>query len=180
MANTGNVFPTSGTGWDRSAGGAWSNPGNIVSDNATNASLSGGADQDGLIASAFDFSGITDGSTINGITARFEMRDALGSTNRILNAQLRDASGTLFGSAKTVTITGGSTMTVYSLGGTSDLWGATITAAIVKDSDFGVQFYISNGSTIGEVDYVTLAVEWTAPSGIVPVLMRQYRQRRVA
>jgi hypothetical protein len=47
------------------------------------------------------------------------------------------------------------------LGGTSDVWGATLTSAIVKDAGFGVSVWSTDTTNTLAIDFVTLAVEYT-------------------
>lgn len=160
MASTGNVFP--GTGENNAGIGAtaWSNPGNITADDVTNASCSAAASSQYLVARNFNFASIPDGSTINGVTVRIEAAESSPGAET-LNIRLQDDAGALLGTGKTQSISGTS-MTVYTLGSTSDLWGATITAAMVKDVDFGVRFWYTTAHDM-TVDYVTMAIEYTPP-----------------
>lgn len=174
MANTGNVFP--GTGENNAGLGAtaWADPGNIVSDNTTDSICAAAASSQYLVARNFDFSAIPDGSTINGIFVRIEASEHSASTEALL-AQLQDAGGALFGSSKSNTIEGnisGTAKAVYTYGGTADVWGATLTAAIVKDADFGVRFWFTTAHEV-RVDYVTMAVEYTVPPPTPKLLAAQ-------
>jgi hypothetical protein len=155
--STGNVFP--GTGANNAGIGAtaWTNPTNIVSDNATDASCSAGASSQYLVASNFGFS-VPTGATILGITVRIEAAESSAGTES-LNAQLQNESATLFGSSKATTISG-TGATVYTYGTSADLWGATLTPAIVNDIDFGVRFWYTTAHNM-TVDYVTVAVEYS-------------------
>jgi hypothetical protein len=158
VASTGNVFP--GTGENNAGIGAtaWTDPGNILSDNAADATCNAAASSQYLVARNFDFSAIPAGATIQGITVRVEASEHSASTES-LNAQLRNETGTLVGSSKAQTISG-TTKAVYTYGATNDVWGATLTAAIVKDADFGVNLWFTTAHDV-RVDYVTLAVEYT-------------------
>ncbi len=181
MSSTGNTLP--GTGENNAGIGltAWVNPGNIVSDNATDATCAAAASSNYLVARNFGFA-IPSGATIDGIFVRIEASEHSAGTEALLS-QLQDETGTLAGSSKAGAIEGdlsGTTKAVYTYGGAADLWGATLTDSIVNDADFGVRFWFITGHTI-QVDYVTMDVTYTAAaSGVsIPVAMSSYRRRRM-
>jgi hypothetical protein len=156
VASTGNVFP--GTGENNAGIGAtaWTSPGNITSDNATDASCSAAASSQYLVARNFGFT-LPAGATILGITVRIEAAEtSAGGENT--NAQLQDASGTLIGSSKSQSISG-TGATVYTYGGVSDTWGTTITPGMLASANFGVRFWYTTAHNM-TVDYVTMAVEY--------------------
>jgi hypothetical protein len=156
VASTGNVFAGTGENLAGIGATAWTNPGNIVSDNATDAT-NNGSSSNYLVARNYGLS-VPGAATITGITVRIELSEH-SPGSETLNARLQDENGALIGSGKTASVTG-TTKTVYTYGSTSDLWGATLTPAIVNDADFGVRFWFTTSHDI-RVDYVTLAVEYT-------------------
>jgi hypothetical protein len=156
VASTGNIFAGTGENLAGIGATAWTNPGNIVSDNATDAT-NNGSSSNYLVARNYGFS-VPGAATIAGITVRIELSEH-SPGSETLNARLQDENGALIGSGKTASVTG-TTKTVYTYGSTSDLWGATLTPAIVNDVDFGVRFWFTTSHDI-RVDYVTLAVEYT-------------------
>lgn len=161
MASTGNTFP--GTGENNAGIGAtaWTSPGNIVSDNTTDATCNAAASSQYLVARNFGFA-IPSTATINGITVRVEASEHSAGTEALL-AQLQNDSGTLFGSSKSAAAEGnisGTTKAVYTYGGTADVWGATLTPTICNDADFGVRLWFTTAHDV-RIDYVTLAVEYT-------------------
>lgn len=160
MASTGNVF--AGTGENNAGIGAtaWTNPGTITLDNATDATCNAAASSQYLVARNFDFSSVPDNAVIVGITVRAEASEHSSGTEN-LNAQLQDASGALTGSSQAQNISG-TGKTVYVYGGAADVWGATLTPAIVKDADFGVRFWFTTAHDV-RVDFVTMAVEYELP-----------------
>jgi hypothetical protein len=160
MASTGNLFP--GTGENNAGIGAtaWTNPGNVVSDNTTDASCNAAASSQYLIARNFNLAAVPDDSLILGITVRIEASES-STGSETLNARLQDDAGALVGNAKTASING-TGKTVYTYGGAADVWGAGLTAAKVKNANFGVRFWFTTAHNIA-VDYVTLAVEYLAP-----------------
>ncbi len=157
MPSTGNVFP--GTGENNAGIGAtaWANPGNIVSDNATDASNTAAASSQYLVARNFGFA-VPTGAAILGVTVRIEAAET-SAGSETLNAQLQDSSAALFGSSKTNTINGTSP-TVYTYGANNDLWGATLTPTIVNNANFGVRFWYTTAHNM-TVDYVTMAIEYS-------------------
>jgi hypothetical protein len=176
MSSTGNVFPTAGASVSRAAT-AWTASGEIVSDNTTDATCSSGASgSDYLVASAFGFS-IPSDATILGITVRIEASEHTAGTES-LNAQLQDGSAALIGSSSAQAING-TAKSVYTYGGTTDVWGATLTPAIVNDPDFGVRMWFTTTHDV-RIDYVTIAVEYSIPlptgtctASVNPVLRKQ-------
>jgi hypothetical protein len=159
VASTGNVFPGTGSSVARSSATAWTDPSNIVSDNGSDATCSSGSSGSAyLVASGFDFSSIPDDATILGITVRVEASEHSGGTEW-LTVQLQGSSGALVGTGS-IAVLNGTTKAVYTLGGASSLWGATLTAADVKDSDFGVRSWFVTAHDV-RIDYVTVAVEYS-------------------
>ncbi len=162
MASTGNLFPGTGENIDRGGLTDWVSPGNIVSDNATDATVVGGASgSDYLVARNFNFSAVPANATITGITVRVEASEHSTSTES-LSARLQDASATLVGSTKANTISG-TGKAVYTYGGSADTWTASPTAAMIHDPDFGVRLWFTTAHDI-RIDYVTMALEYTVPS----------------
>lgn len=171
--DTGNIFPISGTNVDRSAKAAWTNPGNVVSDNGSDATCSlSTTGSDYLVCSNFAFTAIPDGSTILGITVRVEASET-GTGSSTYKAQLiSDTTPTLIGSAKGDTTVTGTTKVVSTNGGITDLWGATATVSstVVKNSGFGVVIYSDDTANVLSIDYVTMAVEYFPPQAEVHVV----------
>jgi len=157
MANTGNVFPTVGATVDRAGSTLWTNPGNVVSDNATNATST--VPTDYLVTSGYGFA-IPAGAVIRGVTVRIEMAETgTGSSNYI--PQLHsNTTPTLIGAAKSaITITTGPTISTS--GGIGDLWSATLTPAIVNAAGFGVSIWSTDTINALQCDFVTIAIEYT-------------------
>lgn len=152
---------------------AWANPGNIVSDNATEAAITA-ASYDSpdisqlLVASNFTFT-IPGGATIDGIIVEIDRRSIVASSGKDFRVQL--ATGTTFaslvGNNKAVPATIWPTATgVATYGGAADKWGATLTEAQVNAAGFAVmlscQANIANAD-VG-VDYIRVTVHYTAAS----------------
>src|SRR5688572_13010846 len=163
MASTGNVFAGTGENVDRAGLTAWTNPGNVVSDNAADATCNG-TGSDYLVARNFSLN-IPADAVVAGITVRVEASEHSTSTEA-LNAQIQNDAGALVGSSKPATING-TGKAVYTYGGAADTWGATLTPAIVNDPDFGVRLWFTTAHDV-RVDYVTLAVEYGVPVTVSP------------
>jgi hypothetical protein len=154
--STGNIFPTVGATVDRAGNTAWTNPGNVVSDNGSGATAT--VPTDYLVTSAYGFA-IPATCRILGVTVRVEATET-GSGSSSYIPQLHSATTpTLIGSAKSaVTVTNGPT--VSSNGGVADLWSATLTPAIVNAAGFGVSIWSTDTINALDIDYVTIAIEY--------------------
>ncbi len=161
MTSTGNVFPGIGENNAGIGATAWTSPGNIVSDNATDASCNAAASSQYLVARNFAFAGVPVNATIVGITVRIEASES-STGSETLNARLQDETGTLVGNTKTASING-TGKTVYTYGGIADVWGISPTGNQIHDADWGVRFWFTTSHNVA-VDYVTMAVEYTVPA----------------
>lgn len=175
MAVAGPAFPTAATTAAEApwSDNDWTSPGSVTADDGTSASCTAATfdspDQTYVLkATGFDFSEIPDGSTINGVTCRvnawYNLTTGTGSLDL---CQLLDATGAKVGTnqcATPVALTLTNT-TVITKGGASDLWGNALTAAWVKDPDFGVALGVLATQANSDVfiDYVTLEIDYTAP-----------------
>jgi hypothetical protein len=161
MASTGNVFPTVGASVDRASSTAWTNPGNVVSDNATDATAA--VPTDYLVTSGYGFS-IPADAIILGVTVRVEASETgTGSSNYV--PQLHsDTTPTLIGSAKGAVTVSGTTKVISTTGGIADLWGAALTPAIVNAAGFGVSIWSTDATNTLAVDFVTIAIEYELPN----------------
>lgn len=159
---------TAGTGENNAGIGAtaWTTPGNITANDGTNlATCNAAASSQYLVARNFGFT-VPTGSTINGIDVFIEATEHSGGTEA-LKARLQNDLGALIGTEKASSISGnisGTTMVLYEYGGTTDVWGATLTPAIVNDPDFGVRFWFTTAHDV-RVDYVAMDIYYTEPSG---------------
>lgn len=172
MADTGFVSPGSGTSEDRDGKAAWGTPNNILASEGTTANGQPGLDYtDWLRASNFGFA-IPTGATIDGVEVTIERR-ASGFRDDAL--YLFDGSANI-GNNKADTATGwtGSDL-VVTYGGAADLWGATLTPAIINGSGFGLRFSVFDtiGTGIGRVDHVQIKVYYTEGGGatFIPRMM---------
>ena len=166
MSSTGNVFPTVGANVDRAAATAWTSPGNVVSDNATDATNAETAGADYLVTSGYGFT-IPAGAIISGVTVRVEASETgTGSTNYV--PQLHSATTpTLIGAAKGAVTVSGTTKVISTNGGVADTWGAALTPAIVNDAGFGVTIWTTDTGNTLAVDFITIAIEYIEPLNVL-------------
>lgn len=165
--STGNIPPGTGENIDRAGLTAWANfTADVIGvEDVSGATNNGTGGSDYLVARNFGFT-IPTGATINGVFVRVKASENAGGTEPLL-AQLQDETGALFGSSKSTSNEGsisGTTLAFYTYGSASDLWGATLTEAIVEDPDFGVRLWFATTHVVA-VDFVTMAIEYTSISG---------------
>lgn len=152
--------------WDGQLAIAWSNTDKAKandSDPATQQAVESAGFGRVLLLTNFGF-GVDAGATIQGV--RVEIRRCANNTNWILDENLSltlDGGDTVEGDDKAATSTyWPSSYAVASYGGTSDLWGCTLTPAIVNSSDFGVALQVRHshpeGTTEARVDHVQVTI----------------------
>lgn len=171
-SQTGTVSSTTGTG-------GFTNAGNIyVSDGvyATSASIANAAATGYIHALGNGFS-IPSGATINGVELTVEAKNQLSGNGFQLRvtsseARMRYAGSDISAlppsgiSTQTWTSTTDQTKT---FGDSTNLWGATLTPAIVNDSTFGFRcrFYNFNASSqIFSIDCISITVHYTDSAGV--------------
>ncbi|MHB1398368.1 MAG: CxxxxCH/CxxCH domain c-type cytochrome [Trichloromonadaceae bacterium] len=154
-ASIANVGPTA------AAGTGWTNPTRVYySDNSRASSNATG--QPELRITGFDFSSLADGVPIAGITVRVEGYQSSGtSTNRQYNVGMTKNGLALAGTRKLDTFT--TADSIRTLGGISDLWGATWTTSDIKSPGFGILLRDNTAGATGTfyIDHVTISVEYT-------------------
>ena len=172
---------SAGAGANSAVGGNpdWVNPGDVVSSNNVYAtcSMASGQDSDDLFATQFGFS-IPAGATIDGVECTIEAKcdisqglwedSTVGVRHRLI------VGGSKVGSAPTALGSSyGTSDTSKTWGSSTDLWGATPTAAQVNATDFGVSVGFGNPgplAIVGSIDHVTLTVYYT--EGVQPMSKR--------
>lgn len=141
----------------------WVNPGSAkVSDGgfATWVTSSRGGESHYLKAGTFGFS-IPAGATIDGILAGIQCKDTLLS---IIDLRLAKA-GTPGGGSKLLTST--TILAWYTAGGSSDLWGNTLSSTDINNTGFGVAAHVSHGvAGTTSVDDMTLTIYYTTAAGV--------------
>jgi len=161
MANTGLVLVRTGENNAGIGATAWANPGNVTADDTTDSICVAAASSQYQVGRNADLTTVPTNATITGITVTVEASEHSSGTE-VLSAKLQDASGTLFGSTKTNTISGTS-KAVYTYGSGSDLWSAAITPDIVHDADFGVRLWFTTAHEV-RIDYIKIQVDYTLPT----------------
>lgn len=136
MADTGYVIATAGA---NSGTVAWTNPGNITADDDNSASCAltfkGDTTSGDLQATFGGLSAlIPDGADIDGIELRIQASQ-IGDLSIQVQGGLSKSGGTQVGSSKNFAGETG-TLTNYSVGGSTDLWGTTWTRAEVIAAGF--------------------------------------------
>ena len=170
---TGAVYPTLGETVSEApwSDNTWTTPTNIYADDAATADVTAATfdspDQTYVLkATGFDFSAIPDGSTINGIIARVNAWYANGAGSMDL-CQLLDTSKAKVGTNNCSTAVALTTTdtTIITKGSASDLWGNALTAAWVKNANFGIAIGMTATAANADVfvDYVTLEIDYTPP-----------------
>lgn len=147
--STGLVIASAGANVNDGGNTAWSNPGNITaSDNARASCFRSSNGTSQLLYATFDLSTVPDGATITGVVVRVER----SYSSSVPPQQVRDNSLRLTkDGTNMVGDNKGATSTDWPLnsdanadyGGSSDLWGTTLTAAEVKAAAFGVMLKIT-------------------------------------
>lgn len=158
MSTTGITFPTSGTTQDRAGATAWTNPGNITADDTSYATAA--VPTDYLIATGFGFS-IPTGATIDGVTVRVDASETGAGNSSYIPQLVSAATPTLIGSAKSAVTVNNTSQVTSTDGGSSDLWGATLTPAICNAAGFGVAIWSTDATNTLSIDFITVEVTYT-------------------
>lgn len=148
----------------------WTNTGNVVSDNATEASIVA-ATYDSpdisqiLVCSNFGFAIPTD-ATITGILVEIDRRSIIAGSGQDFRVQLATgvAFANLIGANKADTaLTWPSTSTLKTYGGSSDMWTSSLTPAQANAAGFAVM--VSTKALIANadvgIDYVRVTITYT-------------------
>src|SRR5690606_25457729 len=148
----------------------WNNPGNIVANDAANASLTlnAGVTSRYLVASNFGFT-IPTSAIITGVQVDID-KVATGGTLSL--ADVRDnivrlaVGGAPVGSNLAVNAKWPTSFTIVGYGGATNLWGTTLTPAQVNATNFGVYLAITNQglvSSTAQVDFIRVTIYYTNP-----------------
>jgi hypothetical protein len=174
MATTGVKAPTAAQSISESpwSDNDWTTPENIYGAgeaSVTAATFDAGDQTYVLKAYGFDFSAIPDNAKIDGVQVIINARYATVVVSLDL-AQLLDISRAKVGTNQYATPQALTTSAAnYSKGGSTDKWGNALTAAWVKDPDFGVAIgCLAGGSGNSNndvyIDSVTMEVWYTVPT----------------
>jgi len=131
---------------------------------ATAVLSAGSPTTEALRVTAFDFSAIPAGATVDGIEVRVEGRFGnLGSTAKVDWVELV-LDGAAIGTRDNTdhALPSGQDQ-VFVYGSSTSLWGASITPATLADATFGAQLVCvrTAGSPQAQIDSVNLTVYWT-------------------
>ena len=165
MADTGFLFPGTGANRPIASNTDWTDPTNCTADDGSDSSLvfAGFGASDGLAASNFDFSGVPDGSTIDGIEVRVgdyneTVGDIIWADCKLILADDTDGTEDKFASLIAPTTSD----QTDEAGSASDLWSETINPSDVKDVDWG--FFISVSTALISnmfIDFMQMKVYYT-------------------
>ena len=170
--STGFIVASAGTNVNDGTGTAWTNPGNITTDDNVRANCNrttNGNSQ--FLYGTFDLSTVPDGATITGVEVRINRgysSTAEPQQVRDLELSLTKDGSAVVGDNKGATSTDWPTAEASATYGASDdLWGTTLTAAEVKAATFGVMlevdFVITGGaSTNARVDWISINIHYEA------------------
>ncbi|WP_291131078.1 PKD-like domain-containing protein [Flavobacterium sp. UBA7682] len=149
------------------AGTGWTNPGRIVSDNNSSATVNATSEQ--LLSSNHGFT-IPAGSVINGIELQVERNTSNTSGGRFANDNTVRLirGGTVLGDNKAVATNYGTSFAVITYGSPTDLWGTTWTVAQINANNFGAAFSVNigGGTQTVAVDFMRIIVYYTLPPTI--------------
>lgn len=171
MASEGPNGP--GTGTNNASVGtlAWTDPGNITTDDGSPANAAATGEtltSNYLLATNFGFS-IPDGATIDGVQVAVQraQQGAQGTTTD--NSIRLFSAGSATGDNKAAVGNWSLTEETADYGGVSDVWGATLDADTVNAATFGVGISatVAGGpqGISAQVDYVTMTITYTAGGG---------------
>ena len=159
----------------------WTSPGNVYTSNNARA-VAGAGDEEmpesPSLTRTLDCKGfgasVPSGATINGVEFEVEQYGVGGTRPSWSSAKLIKADGS-YGSTnrKSTSSVLPASEAYEAVGGASDLWGETLTPAVVNDSDFGIalQYTIPVATAPrANIDHVRMRVTYTeaAPSGPAP------------
>ena len=165
MATTGQLFPASGSSVDRGGATDWVNPGNITGSAGSDAT-SDPTPTDYLLGTTFS-AAVPSGAVIDGVTVRVSATESGPGTTDFVAQLISDGTPTLIGSSKGPTALGSNP---HVLGGSSDVWGATLSDTIVNASGFGIAIWSTDadGDNELQIDYVTIEIHYTLGDGYDP------------
>lgn len=154
-STTGEQYPGTAATVDRSGNTTWDSPTRVTANNGSDTVAETPTDY--LVCSNFGFAIPTD-DTILGVIVRVHIGEAGSGGSEFVPQLISAATPTLIGSAKSAVTVSGSTKTLKISGNGGDVWGATLTPAIVNNSGFGVALWSDDSSNDLEINYVTLEV----------------------
>lgn len=159
---------TNGAGAANGTGGGdvdWTNASNVTADDGSDATVgffAGGQMASDLTVNDFGFN-IPTNAVIEGVTVTVDGSN-IGCYGTLGVVTAGDAGDTVDVAGLNI-----------SYGGSTDLWGLTLTPAIVNDTDFGILIFladVSGGDGFASIDYISITVYWrydfSVPAAEVP------------
>jgi hypothetical protein len=151
---------------------AWRTPQNISADDDTNVAdivhpaFDDPAFSEVIRATNFGFAGIAAGSTITGIEVVIDRSASSGSASEPLVQLVYNNAGNendRIGNNKNTLNAWPATAATQPYGGPGDVWGATLNATSVQNSNFGVDVAVqaTSANTDVEIDYITMKIYYT-------------------
>jgi len=160
MPSTGFTLASAGA----DLGSSWVNPGNITADDGVVATGSAvfGVNTSTLKASSFGLA-VPAGATIDGVETRVQINHGGGIESGTLSSINVGTSDSVLGTAKSPGHTITTTPTDFDDGGSTDLWGLTLTPTLVNGAGFQVRMIVTAGGLgiNAEVDAIWVNVHYT-------------------
>lgn len=168
--NTGGSFANGGANGDcTGVGGLWGNPANALDNDGAYATASVSVSKSQcLFLSGFNFS-IPSTATINGVVVEIKRHTSVGNT--IDNQIELEKGGVVGGTNKASASAWPTSDALASYGGSSDLWGLTLTPTDVNAANFGAAISVktTTGTETASVDYMQITVSYT-PANASPTI----------
>jgi len=162
---------------DSSAGSvSWSNPSNAASDDSSyaQATMVGATTTEYLKATNFGFN-VPSGSTINGIEVLLERSSTLGRGSDHTIQLVK--GGSVSGNNK-ASQTWPASEATYTYGGSSDLWGLSLSDTDINASGFGATVRAqSSSNAYANVDHIEITVYYTPPATSDVIKQTMYYSR---
>lgn len=116
----------------------------------------------------FGFS-LPSGAVINGVTVSYERKHSGGTAVINDEVSLIGDAGTIIGSLKSPSTNYSASDTIVTVGGPTDVWGASLTEAIVEHANFGVGISVkvvtAGTANKGLIDHVSVTVRYNEAGG---------------
>jgi uncharacterized repeat protein (TIGR02543 family) len=158
--------------------GTWANPGNVAASDNVYASVTLNTSVQAtpfFYAEGYNFS-VPDNATITGIAVTVERKQSGAGTSFYDEGACLIVDDALYTTPNRATgTTWQTTDLVTTFGGANDLWGRTLTPALVNKSNFGFWYYARkiSGLKTAMIDYIGMTVYYTLPDTTPPVIAAQ-------
>lgn len=132
-----------------------------MSDNAADATSA--VPTDYLVCSGFGFA-VPPNARVLGVTVNVEASETGAAQSDYVPQLISATTPTLIGSPKSAVAVSGATKVISTNGGAADVWGASLTPAIVNAAGFGVAIWSIDTTNTLAIDYVTAEITYTGSS----------------